>query len=172
MSVRYFDPKEFEVIFQGASIGGFAQEFIEARFSKPLYRMIKGCDGDSARIRNGNRAGVVKVSLLQSSPSNNQLSEFLLADGLAGFINVGPLLCRDKGGGTVLLGAKAFIENIPPTTFGVTAKVRTWTFVCDNLIMYLGGLPMSGQVLSAPSSAVQTATVDRGTGEGLVGILN
>jgi len=156
MSLRYFDPKNFEIIFQGAVIGDWASEFIEASYSKPLYRMVKGCDGDSARIRNGNRAGIVKVSLLQSSPSNNQLSEFLLADELTGFLNTGPLLCRDKEGGTLMLGTSAFIENIPPVTFGVTAKIRTWTFVCDNLIMYLGGLPVSGEVLSAPSSTIQT----------------
>jgi len=162
MSVRYFDPKDVEIIFQGVVLSDWAQEFIEARFSKPLYRMVKGCDGDSARIRNGNRAGLVKVSLLQSSPSNNTLSEFLLLDELTGFTNTGPLLVRDKGGGTLALGTSAFIENVPPITFGVTSKTRTWTFVCDNLIMYLGGLSMSGEVLLAPSAQVQTEPVDTG----------
>jgi len=156
MSLRYFDPKNFEIIFQGVVVKDWAPDFVEASFARPLYRMVRGCDGDSARIRNGNRAGTVRVSLLQSSPSNNTLSEFVLVDELAGTTNIGPLLCRDKEGGTVIMASSAFIENIPPISFGITGKIRTWTFVCDNLIMYLGGLPMSGEILSAPSSPIQT----------------
>ena len=155
MSLRYFDPKNFEIIYQGAVISNLAPEFIEASFNAPLYRMVKGCDGDSARIRNGNRAGVVRISLLQSSPSNNALSELVLVNEVAGVANLGPLLCRDKEGGTTILATSAFIENIPPISFGITAKIRVWTFQCDNLVMYLGGLPQSGEILSNPSSPIQ-----------------
>ncbi len=162
MTVRYFDPKDFEIIFQGVVVGDFAQDFVEAKFTRPLYRLVRGVDGDTTRVRTGNRSGTIKVSLLQSSPSNNTFSNFVLVDELSGFTNLGPLLCRDKVGGTLMLATACFIENIPPISFGITAKVRTWTFVCDNLIMYLGGLPMSGEVLLAPSSPIQTEPVDTG----------
>jgi len=161
MTVRTFNPKQFTITFGGQWLTDLAPGvFIEARWDQPRFRIVRGIDGDSARVRNVSRSGTINVTLQQSSLSNNWLSSFNIADELLG-ASVFPFLARDAGGGTTIFAASAFVREIPPIGMSTTATDRTWTFVTDNLFLYLGGLPIQDRTI-LPGTFVQNDNVPSG----------
>jgi hypothetical protein len=143
MTVRYFDPKGFIITFAGYPLQDFASDFFEASYDEARFRLVKGIDGDAARVKNKLRSGTLVVRLLASSPSNDWLSTFHYLDDLTGF-GVLPFLARDKNGGTSILAASTFIESIPPITFSNGEEIREWRILTDNLIMFLAGYREEG----------------------------
>lgn len=114
--------------------------FFSAQFDKPRFSLVTGIDGDSARVRNTTRSGKIVVTLQQSSLSNNWLSSFNIADETLG-AGVLPFFAREKGGGTTIFAASAFVQEVPQINLSINPMDRSWTFLTDNLFLYLGGLP-------------------------------
>lgn len=138
--MKTYDPAQVLTSFAGQIISGFGEgtmivvERDEAAFTKKV-----GADGEVARARNRNRSGKVRLTLMQSSASNDYLSSMARQDELAG-TGVGVLQIKDGLGTTLVMVPNAWIEKIPNTEFGKEQSDREWVFDCDFVDATIGGL--------------------------------
>lgn len=139
--LRQFDPKDFDITLAGHKFDELDADFLSVTTDFDRFSLIQGIDGDAARVRNKLRSGVITISLLQSSPSNNYLSYISALDELTGLL-VLPFLAKGKeDGSTTILAPSCFVTKVPDIDFGNSHKTRTWTLRSDNIIMFLAGLP-------------------------------
>ena len=76
---KTYDPEQVNVIVSGQSLEGFAEgSFITAQMTSQLWTYHKGRDSrDGARVKDPNLHGNITFLLLQTSPSNNTLQNFI-----------------------------------------------------------------------------------------------
>jgi hypothetical protein len=139
MSSRTFDPSQFQIIFGGKIISGFADgSFITMRRNDQAFNLKVGTDGKGTRVKSNNRSGQVQFNLMQSSPSNDDLSAIAQADELTN-AGVNPLYIKDGTGTTIAAAVTAWIQKLPDTEFSNEATQRQWIIETDNLELYVGG---------------------------------
>lgn len=139
--MQTYDPAQVVFTFAGNLITGFAEgSFVEVSRDEDAFTKHVGSDGEVARTRNRNRAGSVKVTLMQTSESNDLLSAQAALDEAAG-TGVGSLQVKDLGGTTLHDSPNAWIRKVANTTFAKEAGTREWVIDCDNLSMTVGGTP-------------------------------
>lgn len=137
--VRSFDPKKFAIVFGGKIISGYQDgTFIIARRNQQAFNLKVGTDGEGTRVKTNDRSGQVEIHLMQSSPSNDDLSSIAAADELLN-AGVNPLLIKDNTGNTLGTAATAWIQKLPDTEFGNEANGRSWILETDDLELFVGG---------------------------------
>ena len=127
--------------------GSVAGTFVEVRRVARSWKLLKGGDGESTRLRTNNFAGEVVLTLRQGARTNNVLAGLATADELSGLV-VGPLTVRDFGGATLHFAPRAFLDGFPEDGFSVDEEARVWRFLCPELLVFPGG---SGQVSGSSS---------------------
>lgn len=140
--VKTYDAAAISLIFKGALITGIAEgTFVEvARAADSWFNHVGG-DGEVTRGRNNNRTGTVKFTLTQSSPSNNVLSAFCLADENTG-AGVGSLLVKDTLGSALCDSPEAYVLKPADLSYSnEPSETREWTIFCRDLGMLIGGVP-------------------------------
>lgn len=139
-TVLNYDPKQIHVIVGGSIIGGFAEdEFVEVERDVDSFTKYVGCGGEVARIKTTNRAGKITLRLMQSSPSNDELS--LLAELDETFLNAGavPMLIRDQGGSTLFTSVFCWVRRFPKVIWKRNVEMREWVLDTASLITFVGG---------------------------------
>lgn len=137
---EFYDPAQMEASLGGKLIQGFAEgSMIEVEFASDDYETKVGTKGDVGVARIYNPVATVKLRLMQTSASNDDLSD-LRADSRAasatGFASAFSL--RDASGTTVIRGT-AFIQKRPTTSFSNTIETREWTLTLIESDSYIGG---------------------------------
>lgn len=75
MAVATYDPKFANLTFGPHLVTGYAEDqMLEIEFSSPKYENKVGIDGFLTRIKQNNTSGMIKVSLMATSPSNKVLA--------------------------------------------------------------------------------------------------
>lgn len=139
MAVKTYDPKKVVVSFGGAPLTGFAPgTFVEITYDEDAWTKMVGADGEGARARNANRGGKVKVTLMQTSVSNDVLSGYFVADRDLG-TGALPLFVKDLLGRSLAVAVTAWIMKAADVKFGKELDTREWTFDTDNLEVFVGG---------------------------------
>jgi hypothetical protein len=137
---KNYDPGRVFVSFNGIRLTGFAAgTFVSAEREEDGFTKVVGSGGDTTRVRNRNRSGMVTVTLLAASPTNDLLSAVAAQDELFG-LGTGPLLVKDGNGTTLLEAESAWIRKIPTTAYSKEGEdSREWIFDCAELVMAVGG---------------------------------
>lgn len=132
------DPKLVIVTVGGMPIVGFSEELIDLERSEDLFNEMVGCTGETARVHINNRNATCKISLLQTSPSNDYLSTLALRDEA---LNVGvvPLMIKDILGTTLASSAQAYVKKMPKIDGGKSVKTREWSLYCIDVNIFVGG---------------------------------
>lgn len=137
--VRTYDPKSVAVIFAGKILSGFADgTFILAERNEQAFNLKVGVDGEGTRAKSNNKSGKVTITLMNSSPSNDDLSSFAAADELSNS-GVGALLVKDNSGTTVIAAATAWVQKVANAEMAKEANQRVWVLETDNLSTFVGG---------------------------------
>ena len=145
MTVKTYDPGQILVAAGGNILGGFSEDsVVEVERAEATFITHVGADGEVTRTRNRNRSGTVKVKLLRTSPSNDVLSAYALADEKFG-TGVFPLTVQDMLGTTLHFGGNAWVERPPADAFEKEVNEREWTIAVGDLDMFAGG-----SVVTAP----------------------
>lgn len=137
--VYQFDPKKVNLTVGGYIMGGFDESsFIDVSRDEDGWIKKVGCSGEVARYKNSNRAGSVKIRIMQSSPSNDALSLLATLDEFGGFGAV-PILARDQSGRSLFASPLAWVRKYPNVVW--QKDVAAWEWVIDTvtLTFYLGG---------------------------------
>ncbi len=134
-----YDPRRVIGSFRGIPFLGVKDgTFIEAERLEEAFAMDVGSVGDVCRVQNLNRTGRVTVTLMQSSPSNDLLSQVAQLDELSqtGF---GPILVRDLNGNAVVEAPISWIVKIPKLERADQAMGVQWVFDCHEFVTFIGG---------------------------------
>lgn len=134
-----FDPKSVVVTIGDFPVSGYADgTFLEIVADTQQFTKVVGADGFTTRVKSNNYGGVMTLTLAQSSPSNDFLSEILTADRT---LNAGivPILIKDLLGRTVIFSATGWIQQFPDIAFGNEINNRAWTFDLSDIDMFIGG---------------------------------
>jgi len=134
-----YDPKKVAVIVAGVPLGGFADgSFITAERSNDTFSKVSGADGVVSRAKSNDKSGSIKITLQQSSPSNDILSGIQILDEVS---NAGVVLIviQDFSGRTTLVSAFAWIKKPPSAEFSKEISNREWEFECADLDIKHGG---------------------------------
>lgn len=134
-----FDPKQTSMIVGGKIISGFSDgSYITAERNEQAFNLKVGVDGEGTRAKNNNRSGKITIELMQSSPSNDDLSGFALADE-AGNTGAVPVLLKDGSGRTVAACVTGWVQKLANATFAKEVSTRSWVIETDNLNLFIGG---------------------------------
>jgi hypothetical protein len=141
--VKNYDPKLIHCVFAGHFLDGFADgTFVSFSKAAPPFSKKVGVGGDVARTRNHNRSGTVTFTLMQTSESNQRLSQILAQDLAApNGAGVGSLSVQDIAGTTLFTAAKAWIESDPDASFELESSTRAWVIAYEKLEATHGSNP-------------------------------
>lgn len=137
--VYTYDPKIFSIIVGGKIISGFADgTFIKLERNQQAFQLKMGTDGEGTRAKSNDNSGKITITLMQSSPSNDDLSSFAIADQLANE-GVVPVFIKDGSGRTAASAATAWVQKLPDSEFSNEAQSRAWILETDGLDYFVGG---------------------------------
>ncbi len=139
MAVRTYDPKQVVVLIGGVPVGGFADgTFLNVTRTADTFTKHVGADGNTSRTKSSDRSGEMTITLAQTSPSNDVLSGFALADELSNN-GIVPILIKDLSGRTALVSAFGWIRKMPDVEFGKEVADRAWVFDLADIETFIGG---------------------------------
>jgi hypothetical protein len=139
VAIQTFDPKKLSVTVGSFIIHGWADgEMISVERTDQAFSKKTGVDGETTRVKTNNTTGQIKIKLMQSSSSNDDLSSLATADELSNS-GVVPFSCKDGSGTTVLGAASVWVQKLPAAEFGKDIGVREWILDTAQLTMVVGG---------------------------------
>ena len=137
VTVKTFDPKMVVITFGSIPISGYAEgTFVSVNRSGDAFAKRKGAGGDVERINKNQGDFEVTVTLLQTTPTNKELSAVLAADQVTN-AGVFPLTITDLLGETLFFAPQAWIRKDPEWEDGDDLNSRAWIFdtgIGSNLI--------------------------------------
>lgn len=134
-----YNPRQVTVTFMGTLMRGYADgTFIEASRDEDSYTKVVGAAGDGLRIRTNNKGGKIKLTLLQTSLSNDVLSAAQQLDEQSG-TGHGALMVKDLNGNSLLIATEAWVMKPVDLKFGKDHQAREWTFDTIEMQVFAGG---------------------------------
>ncbi len=139
MSFKNYDPQQVVISFAGIPIQGYAPgTFVNAERAEDAFTLVPGSTGDVTRVRNRKINGMVTVTLLAESTTNDSLSAKAEQDRLFG-TGYGPLMIKNLNGTTLVLAEIAWVKKPANVEYADAATNREWVFDCAELLMNVGG---------------------------------
>jgi hypothetical protein len=137
--VKTYSPKKVIVTLGGHVFSGYADgTFITVESASDAFTMQVGADGEPARSQSADESGSVKIVIMQTSASNDFLSDSLAKDRLTG-LNVMPLFVKDASGRTLVSAQEAWVKKSANAEFAKEGGSREWTIESGKLSLYVGG---------------------------------
>lgn len=137
--VFQYDPKNIAMIVGGSILSGFSDAtFVNAIRNEDGWMLKVGVDGEGTRSKNNNKSGRYEIELMQSSPSNDILSNFAALDEASGTGAV-PVLLKDNNGTTISSALTAWVKKYPDSPYAKETGTRKWIIETDLLNIFVGG---------------------------------
>lgn len=134
-----YDPKQVSMIVGGKIMAGFADgTYIEAERDEDSFMKKIGVDGEVSRAKNNNRGGKITITLMQTSPSNDDLSAFQQADEQTGQ-GVVPVILKDGSGRTLITSTAAWVKKPAKVNLAKEVETRQWILDVGEFIVFVGG---------------------------------
>lgn len=139
MSVITYDPKQVSLIIGGNIITGFSDDdFIEVERDEDAFSKKTGVDGITTRAKNNVKTGHVILRLMQSSSSNDALSNLARQDENTSSGAVA-ILCKDGSGRSKFSSDSGWVKKFPKVSWKKDVQVYEWTIDCTSLDIFVGG---------------------------------
>lgn len=135
-TVNTYSAKDVSLSFGGYQIAGW--DSISITRTSPSFVTVKGIRGKHTRVPSGDTSATITVSILQTSPSNDVLSEVHRLDIENGTGRLDVML-KDSSGKSVFSSDEAYITSYPETTFSGGFEYRSWTIYCQTTKSYSVG---------------------------------
>lgn len=130
---------EVQIIVGGVPMSGLADgTFVSISRDEQAFTKVTGADGSTSRSKSANRAGAITITLKQTSPSNDVLSGFMIADE-QGNNGVVPIMVKDTGGRTLCYASAAWVQQAPDQDFAKEISNREWVMDCARIDILVGG---------------------------------
>ena len=139
MSVGTYSAGEVILTVGNAVLSGFADgTFISVERDEQSFTKVVGADGKVSRAKSNNRSGTLTVTLLDTSPSNDVLSEYLRADEAS---NEGTfeIEMKDLSGRSRIFSAVGWVQGMPTLEFAKENSEREWVIELGEMEFFIGG---------------------------------
>lgn len=139
--MRNFDPNNVVITFASLPIQGFADgSFIVIEPVSDAFNWVVGADGETARSKSMDKRRIARVTLLQTSDSNDVLSEIHRLDvEAANGAGIAAFTVTDLSGRTQCIEPQAFILRAPNVELGKEIGPREWVFGLPDPKWNVGG---------------------------------
>jgi hypothetical protein len=130
---------EVQIIVGGVPMSGLADgTFVSISRDEQAFTKVTGADGSTSRSKSANRAGSITITLKQTSPANDVLSGFMIADEQSnnGVVTV---MVKDTGGRTLHYASAAWVQQMPDQDFSKEISNREWVMDCARINSFVGG---------------------------------
>lgn len=130
-AAKVYNPNEVVIDFGGKQASGFADgSVITVSEDADRVSSVVGTDGSPVFSRNEVGLFKVKLSLLQTSDTNDVLDEHAEANRLGPGLSFVKLSIRDLNGRALHSSQSAIVSKVPESEYDRTAKARTWEILC------------------------------------------
>jgi hypothetical protein len=130
---------EVQIIVGGVPMSGLADgTFVSISRDEQAFTKVTGADGSTSRSKSANRAGSITITLKQTSPANDVLSGFMIADEQSNN-GVVPVMVKDTGGRTLHYASAAWVQQMPDQDFSKEISNREWVMDCARINSFVGG---------------------------------
>lgn len=121
-------------------VGFMEDSLVTVTPSVATYTPYNGADNTGARVRSGNKSASIVLTLQQTSPSNDVLTQLHLRD-LQSRKNAGlfSVMIKDASGRSVASARQAYIEKLPEMAYTNNMSAREWTIYAFNAEIFVGG---------------------------------
>lgn len=137
--MRTYAPKKVQVIYNGRILTGFMDgTFVKCSQNADDFTEFVGADGEGARIASSDESGMVEVTLMSTSASNDYLSQQRALDKQTNQ-NTGTLLVKDGSGRSLHQATEAWLKRSPDKEYADGKSGCTWTIVTTKLQHFVGG---------------------------------
>jgi len=136
------DPARY-IINVGFNIQGYADGvFSSFEFDEDEVNDSTGADGFTTAIKSNNHTGSLTVTLLQSSPSNDDLNRLrqLFLTSPKGFFF--PLTVKNLLNAELIIASAAWIRKAPVLSQGKEIENREWVIRAPDAIVTAAGNPI------------------------------
>jgi hypothetical protein len=134
-----YDPLQIVVIFRGIQISGYADgTFVKVERSEDTWSDQVGADGEMTRVRSRNRSGLITVTLVAGSPTNQLLAAVQQEDENFS-TGVGSVMVKDLNGLDLHTGESAWLVKPPDAEYKKEAGEREWRIRVKDLKSNSGG---------------------------------
>jgi hypothetical protein len=134
-----YAPSDVYVSFLDGMLGGFAEgTFIEVEMSEDAFMSYVGSTGEVCHTRNHNLTAKITLTLMQTSRSNDYLSEIAEADRAFGD-EYGPFSVKDGNGSTLCFSSECRIAKLPKVERGKESATVVWEFMAADMEIFAGG---------------------------------
>jgi hypothetical protein len=132
--VKEYDADQIKIVFAGYPISrgagqtGYGDgEFLTATQSDDSFLDYQGTDGLVTRAKSNARLIDYVLTLVQTSPANDFLSQLLASDeNQPGGAGIASFLVQDNQGTTKLLSTFAWVKKPADITYDRAVQVRKW----------------------------------------------
>jgi hypothetical protein len=141
MSLKFWDPDQFDLIVGPFVISGYAEgSAIEFEEDGDRFVVVKGLDGQTVRSKVMGKVGTFTVHLLNTSASNDVLSGLHITDiHAAGGAGAVPVALRDKNGATTIACPLGWVMGFPKLTMADKAQDTPWKIQIVDYEMFVAG---------------------------------
>lgn len=124
--ITTYNPKKVTISLGNHIVTGFADDsFVTIDPNGDGVTKKVGCDGEIVRSVSPDDTYIVKLSVLQTSPTNAWLQRMFAADVENG-TGMFPILVKDLSGSTVFKAAQAWPAKPASRGFGKESSNREW----------------------------------------------
>lgn len=124
--IATYNPKKVTISLGNHIVTGFADDsFVSIDPNGDGVTKKVGCDGEIVRSVSPDDTYIVKLSVLQTSPTNAWLQRMFAADVENG-TGMFPILVKDLSGSTVFKAAQAWPAKPASRGFGNASSNREW----------------------------------------------
>lgn len=128
-TVNTYNPSDVYLILCGYQCSGWQDITIER--STPSFKHVKGIRGKHTRIRDVDTSAIITITVIQTSETNDILSDILEQDLESGTGRL-EIMLVDKSGNTLVSSIEAYITGYPTKTFSDTVEFLPWVIQCQS----------------------------------------
>lgn len=137
--VQTYDPLRNVITCGSLTISGYGPDsFIKITRSSPIFTTQVGAGGDVARSRSQDKTATIEITIMQTSPSNDQLSALAKADEIDGS-GIFPFQMKDLNSTTVCSAQSAWVESWPDMERAKETGVCVWKLAAAKMNTFIGG---------------------------------
>ena len=138
MAVRTYSSRRVSIIIGGTPITGFAPDtFINVAPSADNFTKSVGASGEVSRAEMADRTGQVTLTLQQTSPSNDFLTDLYIQDRQT-LAETVTFLLKDENGTTKIEAEDCWVQRIPDVEMAQEVGTREWTLDLGDMVDFIG----------------------------------
>jgi len=142
LPVLTYAPSDVTIVISGYTVGGILS--IELEWKARPFTYQRGIRNVHTRVFNKDLSAVLRLQVLQTSITNDVLSQVLIQDRLNKSARL-DVTVKDTGGTTLYQANQCYVSAFPPIKLSQGFETRTWEIdVFDFVTLNVGGNSRAG----------------------------